>query len=62
MEQEDESSTADQIWGLKSELRKKMTTRPSPAPRGSSKSTHLGRVKLPEFDGKFKHWPMFKQE
>ena len=32
------------------------------APGGRQRTTHLERVKLPEFDGKFESWPRFRQE
>ena len=54
-----------QLRALKGELERKRSCRvttPTTSYSQGTKFAHLERVKLPDFDGKFEHWPRFKQE
>ena len=63
MEDEDEVVLNDLVKRLRGELIPKKEVRQVTSGQSSGlKSAHLERVKLPEFDGKFESWPMFKQE
>ena len=68
-EDEDEQNLGGHLRILEDELSQRRSARIiAPAPvsvptwGGGSRSAHLERVKLPDFDGKFESWPLFKQE
>ena len=64
-EDEDMQEFNGQLRALKGVLERKKASRVTTSVASYSqgvKSAHLERVKLPDFDGKFEHWPRFKQE
>ena len=65
-EDDDEQNLGGHLRILEDELsRRRFARNIAPAPvslpawGGGSRSAHLERVKLPDFDGKFESWPLF---
>ena len=64
-EDADSQNQEDAMRNMKASFRRKKARVVAPersTPGVGQRYTHLERVKLPEFDGKFESWPRFRQE